>query len=130
MGNTESTPPSEPAAVTPAPVEEEDSFQWPSNLYEEMRDMAAVSFLVYAFAYASDVARTKPGGIEGVDLSEQGRITKTASTTLPRSFTPKEILNLIETNIDKLVEFYPDTFGEGPGKDLLMKNLRAMQGTI
>jgi hypothetical protein len=128
MGNTESTPPSEPAAATPTPVEDEDSFQWPSNLYEEMREMAAVSFLVYAFAYASDVARES--GMKGVDLSEQGRITKTASTTLPRSFTPKEILDLIETNIKKLAVKYPGTFGEGPGKVLLMKNLRTMQGTI
>jgi hypothetical protein len=70
MGNSAPAPaPEEP------PIIKDDGYnKWPDNLYTttEMRDMAAaVSFLVYAFAYASDVTRNV--GLQGLDLTDKGR---------------------------------------------------------
>jgi hypothetical protein len=94
------------------------------TLYDEMRDMAALSFLVYSFAYATDAARTE--GLKGLDVSDAGRIS--ASRDLPRSFTPKEILDLVEENRDALREKYDFAFGDNPEYEMLLKNLKTMQG--
>jgi hypothetical protein len=122
MGNSAPAP-------APEPPIKDDGYKWPENLYTEMRDMAALSFLVYAFAYASDVAR-KVGGLQGLDLTDTGKIKKSASRDLPRSFTPQEILELLETNREALITHFPSSFEDGPNYDLLVKNLKVLQGTI
>jgi hypothetical protein len=125
MGN--STPAPAPAPVDEPPIKD-DGYKWPENLYTEMRDMAAVSFLVYAFAHASDVARKV--GLQGLDLTDKGKIQKPATRDLPRSFTPQEILELLENNRETLKAHFPSSFEDGPGYDLLVKNLKTLQGTI
>jgi hypothetical protein len=122
MGNSAPAP-------APEPPIKDDGYKWPENLYTEMRDMAALSFLVYAFAYASDVAR-KVGGLQGLDLTDSGKIKKSATRDLPRSFTPQEILELLETNREALITHFPSSFEDGPNYDLLVKNLKVLQGTI
>jgi hypothetical protein len=122
MGNSTSAP------APPEPPIKDDGYKWPDNLYTEMRDMAAVSFLIYAFAYASDVARKV--GLQGLDLTDTGKIQKSATRDLPRSFTPQDILKLLETNREKLIAHSPSTFEDGPNYDLLVKNLKGLQGTI
>jgi hypothetical protein len=123
MGNSSPSP-----ALEPPPIKD-DGYKWPENLYTEMRDMAALSFLVYAFACASDVAR-KVGGLQGLDLTDTGKIKKSASRDLPRSFTPQEILELLETNRETLITHFSSRFEDGPYYDLLMKNLKVLQGTV
>jgi hypothetical protein len=123
MGNSAPAPaPEEP------PIIKDDGYRWPDNLYTEMRDMAAVSFLVYAFAYASDV--TRKVGLQGLDLTDKGKIQKSATRDFPRSFTPQEVLELLETNRETLIAHFPSTFEDGPNYDMLVKNLKVLQGTV
>ena len=107
---------------------EDDGYEWPDNLYTEMHDMSAVSFLIYTFAYVSDV--TRKVGLQGLDLTDTGKIQKSATRDLPRSFTPQEVLELLETNRETLKAHFPSTFEDGPKYDLLVKDLKGLQGTI
>jgi vacuolar-type H+-ATPase subunit C/Vma6 len=116
---------SAPAPAPEPPIIKDDGYKWPENLYTEMRDMAAVSFLIYAFAYASDV--TREVGLQG--LTEKDQIQKSAIRDLPRSFTPQEVLELLETNRETLKTKFKE-FEDGPKYDLLMKNLKVLQGTV
>ena len=121
MGNSASAP-------APEPPIQDDGYKWPDNLYTEVRDMAAVSFLIYAFAYVSEV--TRKVGLQGLDLTDTGKIQKSATRDLPRSFTPQEVLELLETNRETLKAHFPSTFEDGPKYDLLVKDLKGLQGTI
>jgi len=96
----------------------------PENLYIELRDMAAVSFLMYTFAYILDVARKE--SLKGLDVSEGGQMNKMAGRDLVRSFTPKELLTIIEDNLDVLKEKFSE-FGEEHSREMLMENLKTMQ---
>ena len=99
----------------------------PENLYIELRDMAAVSFLMYTFAYILDVARKE--SLKGLDVSEGGQMNKMAGRDLVRSFTPKELLTIIEDNLDVLKEKFSE-FGEEHSREMLMENLKTMQGKL
>lgn len=97
-----------------------ESYQ--ENLYDEMRDMAVLAFFVYDFAFIIDAARKTKADGKGefvgleIDLESEKPISKSTidDTVLSRSFTPKEVKDLIEKNIDHLAD-YDSTF---KGKDL------------
>jgi hypothetical protein len=113
---------------------QDHGYQWPDTVYEEVRDMAAVSFLIYNFAYAADVARQV--GLVGLDTNKHataGWIDKIKLSTshLIRSFTPTEILSLVELNRDELAKYYPGMFTKDCLEDkLMMSALKAMEGTL
>jgi hypothetical protein len=112
--------------------QQDHGYQWPDTLYEEVRDMAAVSFLIYNFAYAADVARQV--GLVGLDTHKHatGWINKIKLSTshLIRSFTPTEILTLVKLNRDELAKYYPGIFTKDCLEDkLMMSALKAMEGT-
>lgn len=131
--NAETTP----AAETPKEEEPEskdrsgpavppDDYVWPENLFIEMRDMAAVSFLVYAVGYVVDVARKTP--LEGIEVTDENRVTL-PNRELARSFAPGEVLEILEKNRPKLIEHYEEVFDEnGTFWDLMIDNLKTMMG--
>jgi hypothetical protein len=122
MGNTVAAPTPEPDQTM-----NDNDYKWPDNLYIEMRDMADASWLVYTFAYLNDVARKV--GLKGIEVSNEGRVGM-PSRDLPRSFTPKEILEIIEDkdNRETLKAEYKDNFGDGEEYELLLKSLKTLQG--
>ena len=91
------------------------------NLYTETRDMVAISFLMYAFGYALDVSRKIDGGLKGISTSTTGQeeknhrmsssVSNPSTFNLHRSFTPSEILRILEMNRTVLAKYYPGTFG-------------------
>lgn len=106
-----------------------DSYEWPENLYLETRDMAAVSFLVYSFGWLQDVAR-KQGGLKGLQVDQDGHLSKESSSTkrLYRSFTPTEVNQIIQDNRDVLAKEYPEEFKEGSDQaKILEQSLQIMQ---
>ena len=132
----------------------DDDYKWPDNLYLEVRDMAAVSFLVYAFAYATDVAR-KEYGLRGIKQTSDGHLEKdevskeeetkwknnnkrtmiftpsesSKKFNFPRSFTPTEILSIIDRNREVLAKYYKSWFSTDSNEyKLVIKNLQTMQG--
>jgi hypothetical protein len=114
------------SAAAPDDDADVDDYQWPENLYIEIRDMAATSFFLYSFAYAADVARKV--GLKGLNVSREGKVTM-PSRDLPRSFTPKEILKIIEENREELKEDFDGAFGDTKEYELLIENLRMLEGT-
>ena len=89
------------------------SYQWPENLYIEVRDMALVSFLTYSFGYILETARKV--GLEGLDVDSSGHATKSAIPTtsrLARSFTPSEVKKILQDNPPKLAEQFPVEFAD------------------
>ena len=116
MGNTPGLPPQVDTSAY------EGNYRWPDNLYEEIRDMATLSFLVYSFAYLTDVAREF--GLKGLEITDQGRI-EMPSRDLPRSYSPKEVIEIIENNLDRL-----KSLSKGFGNedhDLLLRKLKLLQ---
>jgi len=116
-----------------APSPYTGDYEWPSNLYTEMSDMARLSFLVYDFAYVVDACRdAKKDGKEfvglDVDFEANKSVTKAgvADAALSRSFTPGEIKKLIEDNIS-ILQKYDSTF-KGKSLDGIYKSLDEMQG--
>jgi hypothetical protein len=92
-----------------------DGFTWPENLYLECRDMANASFLVYAFAYILDTARKVEGpGLQGLVVDETGHViprsSSSSTSALSRTFTPGEVLQIIQDNQQVLAQYYPSTF--------------------
>ena len=97
------------------------------NLYTETRDMVAISFLMYAFGYALDVSRKIDGGLKGINTSTttttpttgqeeknhrmSSSVSNPSTFNLHRSFTPSEILRILEMNRTVLAKYYPGTFG-------------------
>ena len=124
MGNT----PSEEAKpsfddYTEGSLSLDGDFTWPDNLYIETRDMAAASFLVYTFAYILGTARKV--GIQGLEVDSTGHAVRTdAPKTLERSFTPREVQQLVEDNQTVLAEQYPTTFAD---PSLVIDSLRVLQ---
>ena len=57
----------------------------PNNLYEESRDMAAASFLVYTFGYILQTARNNPGAITGLEVDSKRKMKKHSSAAASRS---------------------------------------------
>jgi len=106
------------------PTASED-YQWPENLYIELRDMAAVSFLVYAFAYVTDAARES--GLEGLEVSENGQVSL-AKKSDSRCFSATEILDIVQENREILREKFEFAFGDNLQYELLVQNLRTLQG--
>jgi hypothetical protein len=122
MGNTAAAPTPEPDQTL-----NDNDYKWPDNLYIEMRDMADASWLVYTFAYLNDVARKV--GLNGIEVTDKGRVGM-PSRDLPRSFTPKEILEIIQDkdNRETLKAQYKGKFGNGEEYELLLKSLKTLQG--
>lgn len=118
MGNAPSEPPKVDLAVL------DDGYEWPENLYLELRDMASTAFLVYTFAYLTDTAREF--GLKGLDISDEGRIGM-PSRDLPRSFSPKEVIELIENNLDTLKSRFKK-FEDDDYYELTIKKLKILQG--
>lgn len=118
MGNQPSAPPTADPAVL------NDDYEWPENLYLEVRDMASISFLVYTFAYLTDTAREF--GLKGMVINDEGRIGM-PSRDLPRSFSPVEIIEIIENNLDTLKSRF-QKFGDEDDYEMLIKKLRILQG--
>ena len=138
MGNSTSTTTTaeeelEPEIIqTPSKVDlkDDDGYVWPKNLYMETRDMASISFLIYTFGYAVDVARKV--GLKGLQQTNDGQIVhdsiddeitskeeknekeQQAVFDLPRSFTPNEILQILTDNYDVLSTQYPKIFSKNP----------------
>jgi hypothetical protein len=118
MGNAPSEPPKVDLAVL------DDGYEWPENLYLELRDMASTAFLVYTFAYLTDTAREF--GLKGLEISDEGRIDA-PSRDLPRSFSPKEVIDLIENNLDTLKSRFKK-FEDDDYYELTIKKLKILQG--
>ena len=119
MGNQPSAIPTPDAAVLT------DDFVWPENLYLELRDMANIAFLVYTFAYLTDVAREF--GLDGMLINDEGRIGM-PTRELPRSFGPSEVVEIIENNLDKLKSRF-QAFGDEDNYELLINKLKLLEGT-
>ncbi|KAL3944728.1 MAG: hypothetical protein SGBAC_001199 [Bacillariaceae sp.] len=117
MGNKASSLP------TPDPAVLNDDYEWPENMYLELRDMANISFLVYTFAYLTDVAREF--GLKGMVINDEGRIGM-PTRDLPRSFSPAEVIEIIENNLDTLKSRY-QTFFDGSSYELLIQKLKLLQ---
>lgn len=117
MGNK---PPSLP---TPDLAVLNDDYEWPENMYLELRDMANISFLVYTFAYLTDVAREF--GLKGMNINDEGRIGM-PTRDLPRSFSPAEVIEIIENNLDTLKSRY-QTFFDGSSYEFLIQKLKLLQ---
>eukprot|EP00527_Entomoneis_sp_CCMP2396_P001548 CAMPEP_0198141512 /NCGR_PEP_ID=MMETSP1443-20131203/4502_1 /TAXON_ID=186043 /ORGANISM="Entomoneis sp., Strain CCMP2396" /LENGTH=424 /DNA_ID=CAMNT_0043804287 /DNA_START=52 /DNA_END=1326 /DNA_ORIENTATION=+ len=98
--STESGPPPPKVQV------EHDGYVWPKNMYEEMKDMAEVSFLIYYFAYLVNVARKDEEGngnaVTGAldDLDEHVDM----GTIVKRKFTPKQIETIVKDNLALLTD--------------------------
>ncbi len=116
-----SQPPTSMASTTP-----NDDYQWPANLYIEMRDMASASFMVYTIAYVVDVAR-KVGSLKGLEVSDEGRVDM-PSRDLFRSFSPGEVLDIVQDNREALKENYKSVFGDEISYEQITNNLRTLKG--
>jgi hypothetical protein len=106
---------------------EQADYEWPDNLYSELRDMSAVSFMVYAFGYVMDAARATVGGFKGFKVSDGGEVS--TRRALHRSYTPTELLKILEDNRGALKKKFKGTFGDNPQYELLINNLKTFQGT-
>jgi hypothetical protein len=72
MGNAAPTAPDMNASIVFA---ENEDYQWPESLFDECRDMADASFLMYTFSYLLHVARKS--GLQGLTLDKKGRPVQT-----------------------------------------------------
>lgn len=118
MGNAPLEPPKADLSVL------EDGYEWPDNLYVELRDMASTAFLVYTFAYLTDTAREF--GLKGMEINDEGRIGM-PTRDLPRSFSPKEVIEIIENNLDTLKSRFKK-FENEDDYELTIKKLKLLQG--
>jgi len=118
MGNSPPAATAPPAtAEDPSTVKQDGtSYQWPSNLYEEARDMAAASFLVYTFGYILETARKHPDEIVGLQVDEKRKVNRSiqssgvADDDLMRSFTPYEVAEIVQRNAKLLAAAVPSEF--------------------
>jgi hypothetical protein len=112
MGNTVAAAPIIDEAVettVTTPSDSTSQLPWPENLYVETRDMMAVSFLIFSFGYILETARKSPDEFDELDVSS-GVIRNHAAAALQRSFTPGEVVELIEKNAEILAETFPSKF--------------------
>jgi hypothetical protein len=130
MGNSATKEPRDapPEAAPPKIVTGDDTYAWPDNLYVETRDMAAASFLVYVFGYVIDATRQQDG-IKGVDVDKDGHVCKhdAPNRQLQRSFTPKEVKQLIADNEQILKKRFRSTFKD---MTVLEQSLQLFQDRI
>mmetsp|Transcript_909 Transcript_909/g.2576 ORF Transcript_909/g.2576 Transcript_909/m.2576 type:complete len:446 (+) Transcript_909:245-1582(+) len=134
MGNSESTPPE------PVIINQDDKYQWPTNLYIEMRDMSALAFLIYAFGYASDVVRrvqqskiadvTEVAGLHWDPTTKKFEKDTEDTVALPRSFTPQEVLDMLAANRELLRKEFPDQFGDTKQYAIMERNLKLLQERV
>eukprot|EP00548_Thalassiothrix_antarctica_P001264 CAMPEP_0194141970 /NCGR_PEP_ID=MMETSP0152-20130528/11308_1 /TAXON_ID=1049557 /ORGANISM="Thalassiothrix antarctica, Strain L6-D1" /LENGTH=403 /DNA_ID=CAMNT_0038840763 /DNA_START=93 /DNA_END=1304 /DNA_ORIENTATION=- len=85
---------------------EKVEYRWPPDLYTEAVDMASISFLIYEFGLLIDIARKENGLIGLSDF-------KNDTDGERRSFSPEEVLDLVQNNIETLRKRYPKKFKEG-----------------
>ena len=95
---------------------EHGEYHWPDSIYEESKDMADASFLVYTFAYLLSVARD--AGLEGIDLNEKGEV-------LQKEFTPEEVSQIIHNNSEVLQKYFAREFGESGKVEESLNRLQA-----
>jgi len=96
---------------------------WP-NLYLESRDMMALSSLIYSFAYLVETARRHPCFIGLTTKNGQLYRTNACSPHLDRSFSPQDVIELIEKNDSILAETFPKYFRD---PSAVLKLLKVMQ---
>jgi hypothetical protein len=112
MGNTVAAAPiiDEAVETTGKPADGASQLPWPDNLYLESRDMVAVSFLIFSFGYLLETARKSPDEFDGLDVQ--------------RSFTPAEVVELIEKNAEILAKTFPSKFRN---PEPILKSLKLLQ---
>ena len=88
------------------------NFKGPSTLYDELTQMGDISFIIYQLGYLSGASRkAKEIGVQfkGMELDARGSVIKPniASSALKRNFTPGELKNIIQDNLEFLREQFP-----------------------
>jgi len=89
------------------------NYKWPENLYIESMEQANYAFMTYTFSYVLDVARKEEKEsrqLKGFQI-EQGSYVKNEAQP-NRSFTPVELLKVIEDNLDTLRSYHDNIFNE------------------
>jgi hypothetical protein len=84
-----------------------ENYQWPNDIYSEMRDMMTMSLLVYDFGFLVDACRKameEGKTITGLKVNSNYTIQKSDDAVLNRSFTPGEIKSLVQNNEEYLVQ--------------------------
>lgn len=131
------------STLNSASFDDSSGYPWPKSFFLEARDLSAVSFLVYSFSYILETARRK-SGLQGLDLvtsssnsadekEKPGQVHKPTSTTirshqhLARSFTPAEVIQLIQDNADVLAETFPSEFKDPTA---VLESLQLLQGRV
>jgi len=95
--------------------------------------MAAASFLVYVFGIILETARRKPESFKGVEVHKSnGRVfRRSPSRSLPRTFTPEDVILIVQKNYDLLQKEFPVYFKD-PNKTLrsleLLRNRAELSG--
>lgn len=98
---------------------------WPDNLFSEMYEMCMLSFMVYQFGYLVDAARKSKGfvGLSSDESNPGMRKSQVDDSELERSFTPEELKNLIQDNIEILSKYKNASTFRGDSLDRLYQNL-------
>jgi hypothetical protein len=80
--------------------------------------MVAAAFLVYSFGYIMGTARKV--SIKGIDVDSAGHVSNPQNTSrLGRSFSPKQVKQIVLDNKEVLVEHFPSEFTD----DSVVKSL-------
>jgi len=113
MGNQ---PPSAPesGSVSGSASNGYKNYKWPASIFLEARDMVASSMLVYSFGYILETARRSPDEFKGLTMESNhpGQVvhSSVSDTRLKRSFTPDEVLQLANDNLELLQANFPKEF--------------------
>jgi Predicted lipase len=108
------------------------TFVWPNSLYQEISQLADISFIMYVFAYLSAAAKKarKMGVIfHGLEVDENSHSAKKPnmkSSSLERNFTPDEIHQLIADNLEFLQEHFAGFGFEEPRLSATYKSLERL----
>lgn len=108
------------------------TYVWPSSLYQEVSQLADISFVIYIFAYLSAAAKkAQEVGVafHGLKVDETSRLAKKPnmkSSSLDRNFTPDEIQKLIMDNLQFLQEHFAGFGFEEPTLSSTYKSLERL----
>jgi len=108
------------------------TYGWPRSLYEEISQLADISFIIYVFAYLNAAAKKahELGVVfKGMQVDENSHLAKKPnmkSSSLERTFTPDEIQKLITDNLEFLQEHFAGFGFEEPTLSNTIKSLERM----
>jgi len=107
------------------------SYKWPSTLYDELTQMGDISFIIYQLGYLSEASRkAKELGVQfkGMELDVNGSVIKPniASSALKRNFTPGELKQIIQDNLEFLNELFPG-YSEEPSLSATYESLDELE---